>query len=175
MIKHGLKTFKPKMAQIPHSLRLIPQVPWTIVYHSLAEFIDFGKEDVTGWQHVENQGWGAHYYVYPSGTIVESIKPGYMGAHAKGFNENTVGIEIIVPGVLTYQTFTQKILNERWYKLAQVTSVINLSNWLIESTGTIKYATTHSYLDPDRKVDPGNFKYDQLKTFIKLESENMNF
>lgn len=100
-----------RIANIPH--RFIPkwdQYPDTIVIHSLAEFIDFDTVDKTGWRHVDDLGLAAHFYVYPSGAIVQSLDIGKQGAHAKGHNGNTIGIEFIVPGLHTYQSFTKKLM-----------------------------------------------------------------
>ena len=173
-----------RIAHIPHSLYPYPegvmqpnqiQTADTIVVHALAEFIDFGEVDKSGWRHVDDLGWGAHFYVYPSGAIVQSLGTSQMGAHARGYNRSTIGIEFIVPGVHTYQTFVGA-MDQLWMSRAQVDSGIVLINDLVETEKKIKYLTSHRYLDPERKVDPGaGFEYEKFTTLVNLPAENINF
>lgn len=164
-----------KIANKPHSYCGKPQTPNTIVFHALAEYIDFDDVDLTGWEHVNKLGWGAHFYITPSGTIVQSIPMDSMGAHAKGHNMDTIGIEFIVPGLHTYESFT-KAIDQDWVSEAQVQAGIKLVDYIKSRNEKVQYITSHHYLSPERKFDPGKgFPYDRFVNRFGATFKSINF
>jgi N-acetyl-anhydromuramyl-L-alanine amidase AmpD len=59
--------------------------------------MDIGVEEIRRW-HVEENGWtdiGYHYVIRRDGTVEEGRPLARPGAHAKGFNHNSVGIAYV--------------------------------------------------------------------------------
>ena len=168
-----------RIVDMPHSWvtdSLPVTNPNTIVVHAVAEFIDFRHRDQTGWEFIDSLGWGAHYYITPSGTIINSIPEQRMGAHAKGHNEDTIGIEFVVPGLHTIETLTRAMDNPGWMSYAQTEHGILLCNELISRHKNIKYMTSHAHLSPERKTDPGKgFPYPEFIEKVNLKEEHINF
>lgn len=124
------------------------QIPQTGIIHAMGEFIDTDGVDYYATEWLDKLGLSAHFLVTPSGTVIKTRETNQIGWHAKGFNTNSVGIEILVPGLHNYATFLEAIkkpyVSERQYAA------------LIELCRSLKLTwKRHSDLSPDRKFDPG--------------------
>ena len=56
--------------------------------------MDIGAEDIRLW-HVEERGWddiGYHYVIRRCGRVEKGREESVSGAHAKGHNENSIGV-----------------------------------------------------------------------------------
>lgn len=173
-----------KIAQKPHkSYHGKPQSPHTIVLHALAEYIDVDDtEDLSGWEQVDKLKLAVHFYVTPSGVVLQSLPLDTMGAHAKGHNIDTVGIEFLVSGLYTYQSFV-KAIDKPWLTPQQLQAGKELIQHILDKTkkyGTeetsITTLTSHHFIDPDRKFDPGlGFPYGEFREEFKDKIKTINF
>jgi len=133
------------------------QVPDTIVIHAMAEYIDTEPFDMSAYDLLRGMGLSAHFLVTPSGLSLKCCGEQRMCYHAKGHNMNSIGIEILVPGLHTYATFAARIMDTKWcYHQAQWDEAVALVRYLMDawdiSPGCV---VRHSELSPGRKVDPG--------------------
>ena len=148
---------EPRIAQIPseHSQNFNKKQGTIkkIIIHSMGEFIDAESDDFHAKEWLDFLGYAAHFLVCPSGIIIQTLPTNIMGAHAKGHNWETIGIEFLVPGMHTYGTFLKRIENP-YLTEEQLQAGIHLAAWLKEQHSKAEI-TSHQILDPDRKYDPG--------------------
>lgn len=138
------------IATIPSKYHGGKQNPTKVVIHSMGEYIEAGDQEYFAKDFLDLLGYAAHYLICPSGVIIQCIGNDYMGAHAKGHNEGSIGIEILVPGVWEYETFKERIKTP-YMTGDQYTAAIELCRTL----RTLNFVR-HSDIDPSRKVDPGD-------------------
>ena len=100
-----------------------PQVPSRIIVHAMGEFIR-----------------------YPDGSVLSAW-------HARGFNQHSLGVEVLVAGEYDYASFLARI-KEDWTTPEQLAETVRLCrSW--RDTWGIEQVDRHSDVDPDRKKDPG--------------------
>ncbi|MEQ8554562.1 MAG: peptidoglycan recognition family protein [Cyclobacteriaceae bacterium] len=128
------------------------QEPDTIVIHAMGEYIDQDVQDYHAREWLDKLGLSTHYMICPSGVIIQTREIDQIAWHAKGFNLNSIGIEFLVPGLHTYETFLEAIKDE-YLTAAQLEQGIALCKSLRKQG--IKKITRHDELDPERKMDPG--------------------
>ncbi len=140
------------------------QTPKRIIVHAMAEYIHINekdadelnieKRDYHAVEWLKVLGLSAHAFAIPSGLIIESRRPDQGAWHAKGHNEDTLGIEFLVPGLHDYVSFVEAIkktyLTNKQYQAGKA--------WVLDQikTNEIETIERHSDIDPSRKVDPGN-------------------
>ncbi len=138
--------------------------PDRIVVHAMAEFLDLDPDDQYAHGFLGDRGLSAHVLITPTGTAIRCLQDTEMGAHAKGFNRNSLGIEYLVAGVHTYATFVRVIdsvpaiksgygwLTKAAYGAGRDVIHQWMEKWALDSTKVQR----HSILSPGRKVDPGD-------------------
>lgn len=141
------------------------QVPDTIIVHAMAERIICGPweqengiaqdgEILSPGEYLARAGWSCHVIVHADGTATRHRKDSEGAWHAAGFNKNSLGIEIEVPGEHTGETFLEAIKVPGWPTRASMdTAVTIMRNWL--DMWMIENIQRHSDVDPERKKDPG--------------------
>lgn len=143
------------------------QIPHRIITHCVAEFVDDGTQIQWAPDFETRIGLSAHYYVTPSGVIIQQREDHLMAWHAKGHNENTIGIEWMVPGIHDYESFLQTI-KQKWVGEGQFNAGVALYKRL-SVLHNIEANQRHSDVDPQRKKDPGaGFPWDQLLYVVGL-------
>ncbi|PIB35248.1 hypothetical protein BFP72_07485 [Reichenbachiella sp. 5M10] len=131
------------------------QNPNRLVIHAMAEIIDTEDRDYPADQWLEHLGLSAHFLIQPNGDILKLRHTKTMAWHAKGYNSHSVGIEYLVPGLHTYETFLEAIKTP-WVSPAQWDAGLELSQGIVDYFGiTQDRVNRHSDLSPGRKVDPG--------------------
>lgn len=134
------------------------QTPDTLVIHAMSEYIN----DMYADEFLSSVGLSAHFLLKPNGEFIKLRKTTEVAWHAKGFNTNSIGIEVLVEGSHTYDTFLEKIKTD-WVKPEQYEALIEMSNGIIEHYDLDK-VVRHSDLSPERKKDPGEgFKWQYFK------------
>ena len=120
--------------------------PKKVVIHAMAEFIEGGEGDFFAKDLLDNLGLSAHYLICPSGVVIQ-CRGDYEGAyHAKGHNKDSIGIEILVPGIHTYGTFIERIKTP-YHTGEQYTSLVKLCR----EYKRLPFVR-HSDIDPERIV-----------------------
>lgn len=152
--------------------RLLPhgggaQTPDRIVVHAMAYQLDTKDGRLYAASFLDRVvKLSAHILVAPDATPIRCRRDDQVAWHAKGFNTNSLGIEVLVPGVYNYDTFLRAI-DEPWVRQRQFNMVAGVirhwrDKWGIDfEPGEID---RHSDVDPDRKHDPGEgFPWDKLR------------
>jgi len=144
-----------------------------IVIHAMGEFIDTEERDYHAPDFVTKIGLSVHKYITPSGVILKQRDDHSVAYHARDFNSGSLGVELLVPGLHTYETFLNKIKTVDWMSNIQFRSLVEvISDWTNEFRG-IKEIKGHDQLSPGRKFDPGPyFDYELLFKETKFFSQS---
>lgn len=144
--------------------------PKKIVIHAIGEYLDASEDkDFHCIDYLDSIGLCAHFFITPTGTIIQSLNSNEMGSHAKGHNIDSIGIEFMVAGNHTYSSFQKTIMNEDWLVKEAYDAGIQLCNSLIDIYKDISEVVTHHELSPDRKIDPGKmFPMEKFKSDLCL-------
>jgi N-acetyl-anhydromuramyl-L-alanine amidase AmpD len=124
---------------------------------------DVDVEDVRGWHKA--RGWrdvGYHYFIKRDGTIQEGRHIGDIGAHARGYNNRSIGI--CYAGGVDEDNRPEDNRTD-----AQKESMITLIRQLKSTHGTIKEVFGHRDLAGVRKACPS---FDAMKEFNEQPKED---
>lgn len=125
-------------------------VPKRIVIHAMGEFVG-GMFAPDFLRSVE---LSAHALVTPSGVIIRTREDNQGAYHAASHNVDTLGVEILVPGVHDYSTFLNTIKDDWVTPQAFVATCELVRGW--RNQHGIDTIVRHSDIDSDRKYDPGD-------------------
>ena len=122
--------------------------------HAMGEYIRDGGKIMPAADFIFKIGLSAHTLITSYGDRVR-LRADNQGAwHAKGFNTNSLGIEFLVPGIHTYDTFLQAIKQPYLTDKAHAEGLRQVREWI--DLHDIKSIDRHSDVDPARKKDPGD-------------------
>lgn len=142
------------------------QIPHQIITHAVGEFVvdpDRGTHWAPDYETI--LGLSAHYYITPSGVVIQQREDHKKAWHALGNNDGTIGIEWMVKGVHDYGTFLHKI-KEDWVTEDQFNAGVELYKQIM-GNHSIEINQRHSDVDPRRKKDPGSgFPWEALLNVI---------
>lgn len=143
--------------------------PKMIVVHCMGEYVkDVDGDFIFAPRLLENMGLSAHAMVAPDGKIYRCREDNEGASHAKDFNTDSLGIEILVAGQHDYASFTKAIKTD--YVTAQQwdAAVWQVREW-VRLYGITKIVR-HSDLSPSRKIDPGSgFPWGKFLAAVKKE------
>lgn len=147
------------------------QFPTRVIVHAMAEYIDldaqtaarFGLE--AGPLHallfLQAARLSAHALVTPSGSVLLTREDTHQAWHARGHNQNTLGVEFLVPGAHNYSSFLDAIKSDYVTDEAYNAGLELVREWT--DAFDIREVTTHRDVDPKRKQDPGDgFPFDRF-------------
>jgi len=150
-------------AYIPHGGSY--QEPDTIIIHSMGEFINDGTQTQHAVAFLNEYKLSAHALIAPDGEIFHCRAPNEIAWHARGYNKGSIGIEFLVQGEHTYQTFIESIKSPYLTDKQLASGVALCKQWINEYN--IKEILRHSDISPGRKVDPGNgFPWEYFLTLL---------
>jgi len=135
--------------------------PEIIVVHAMGEYIKDGKQ-YTARDFLEKLGWSAHVMIHPNGdrTVCRDDSQGafHAGRDKNGVdrNKNSLGIEILVPGVHDYGTFLEAIKRDYCSTEAFKSAASQVREWMNMHDISADEVYRHSDLSPGRKLDPGS-------------------
>ena len=129
------------------------QTPNRIVLHAMGEYIKTETGEQHAYDFLKNTGLSAHALICPDGTILKCREDNQGAYHARGFNKDSLGVEFLVQGVHTYDSFLKAIGKPYLTFEQHVSGVELLRQWCF--THAISLIDTHSALSPGRKQDPG--------------------
>lgn len=150
----------------PHEGEPTPENnPTMIIVHAMAYQIDWEGERLYAASFLDRLGLSAHILVAPGGERIRCREDDRIAWHAKGYNVDTLGLEVLVPGVYGYSQFTQRIA-EPWADNAQLReTAAQIREWC--ATYDIHQVRGHNHVDPERKVDPGRgFQWGRLMAYL---------
>lgn len=142
--------------------------PTMIVIHAMAEYVlgDEGEDFDHAPDFLERMGLSAHVLAAPDGTLYRCREDLEGAYHARGFNTDSLGIEVLVPGRHDYGSFVRAI-GGQWVSNAQYAAVVEQCREWMRLYG-ITHVVRHCDLSPGRKVDPGaGFPWDRFLADLK--------
>jgi N-acetyl-anhydromuramyl-L-alanine amidase AmpD len=136
--------------------------PKMIVVHAMAEHVG----DAWAPDFLDASGLSAHAMVTPDGNIIRCRMDNEGAYHAKGFNKDSLGVEVLVRGRHDYGSFAAAI-SKPWCDGDQYSAVVKVvRDWML--LHDIDKVVRHSDLSPGRKIDPGTgFPWDQFLADLK--------
>lgn len=141
-----------------------PQNPIRIIVHSMAEYLIHEGKKMHAPDFINAIGLSAHAFVCPDGQVIRQREDTEGAWHAKGWNKDSLGVEILVPGTWEYGPWLEEIKTP-WCNHVQFYAAAGVvAQWA--RRWSIMDIRRHSDVDPDRKYDPGaGFDWD---TFLEL-------
>ncbi len=135
--------------------------------------------------HYPESGTGnsGHFYVERNGCIESWVPLDRVAHHVKGFNERSVGIELVNHGRYPDWYDSRHQGMHEAYAAEQIESLANLLEWLTAELPGLRWVAGHEELDTGmipasddpkqsvrRKLDPGpRFPWGQLLKAVKLQ------
>ncbi len=98
--------------------------------------------------------YSAHKVVTPTGAVIQCRDDFDVAWHALGFNQDTLGIEFLVPGEHTYGSFLEAMKTDYLTIQAYNAGLEQILAWL--ERYDIAEIVGHRDVDPRRKHDPGD-------------------
>jgi len=140
--------------------------PYMIVVHSMGEYVkDVNGEFIFAPRLLENMGLSAHVLVAPSGKIYRCREDSEGAYHAKDFNTDSLGIEILVSGQHDIASFAKAIKTDYVTRPQWDAAVWQCREWIKKHN--ITKIVRHSDISPSRKIDPGaGFKFLAFKKAV---------
>lgn len=144
------------------------QTPRRIIVHSMGELIDDGTDKLHAINFLKKLGLSAHILVAPNGDVIRCREDNQGAWHAKGFNTDSLGIEILVPGVHDYASFLEAIKTD-WCTPEAFKSAVEMCRHWMDKYGRMSM-DRHSDVDPERKYDPGSgFDWHEFQRRVRDE------
>lgn len=129
--------------------------PKRIVVHSMAEYI-MDPHPIHAPEFLDGYGYSAHALVAPNGDIYLCRDDDERAWHARDYNRDSLGIEILVPGEHNYASFVETIKHDHWCPDEAFDAAVQaVRNWMEGHGIPASKVDRHSDLSPGRKVDPG--------------------
>ena len=134
-----------------------PLVPERVIVHAMGEYIkDDDGQVYYAVEWLKKLKCSAHILVAPDCTIIRCRQNNDEAIHAFGCNNDSLGIEFLVPGTHNYGTFL-KAIKKPYLKQGQLEGAIEFvrKEW-VEGLGILNYEE-HRKADPRQiKKDPGD-------------------
>ena len=155
------------------------QHPHTIIVHAMGEHIltKHGKggeylyaPDFLEWMCRSGKPRSVHAMAAPDGTIIRCRQDNEGAFHAKGFNTDSLGIEMLVAGRHDYGTFARAIAAPYLTHAQYAAGLEQCREW-VRLYG-ITRILRHSDVSPGRKIDPGaGFPWERFLADIERNEE----
>lgn len=146
---------------MPTEYRRIPNgfhgnQPRRIIVHCIAAEIDYQDARLDAVDFLRRIGLSYHAMVTPAGTLIHCREDNEGAYHAKGHNENTLGLGIQVPNAYNIAQLKERV-QSAWLSADQF---LTASQWVRDKMRRHEIdrdlVKRHSDLDPERRwYDPG--------------------
>lgn len=132
------------------------QTPNRIIVHAMGEFVmaDGGDSYDYAPEFLERMKLSAHALVAPDGTVIRCRLDNEGAYHARGFNVDSLGIEMLVAGQHDYGSFVGAIAQPYLTDAQYAAAVAQCREWVQKHK--ITRIDRHSEVSPGRKLDPGS-------------------
>ncbi len=107
---------------------------------------EYGEREI----HASGTGNSGHYYIDRDGSIHVFVRPERVAHHTRGYNERSVGIELVNTGRHPDWLDSRRQEMAEPYPDAQVESLVALLRRLRHDIPSLEYIAGHEDLDRDR-------------------------
>ena len=149
----------------------MPITPKGIIVHSMSEYLMWKGKKLYAKDFLKELGLSVHGFIKPDGTYDKMISSPAKAFHAgkslhegvSGLNSHYLGIELLVPGVNDYGSFSKKINQKGTYSKAQFDTTVEVFKyWMKQYNIPASKVVRHSDVSGDHvrgkgkgKTDPG--------------------
>ena len=142
-----------------------------IVWHCMSEIIDADGAYYYSVNYLSILGLSAHAMITPSGVVIRCRKDSQTAYHAKGHNDMSLGVEVLIPGCHNYGEFLKAIKKPYMTHVQKVALYELFQSWCRKYNLSRADICRHSDLSPN-KFDPGSgADWSQLEDAYRLENE----
>ena len=150
----------------------MPIQPKGIIVHSMSEYLMWKGKKLYAKDFLKELGLSVHGFIQPDGTYDKMISSPAKAFHAgkslhegvSGLNSHYLGIELLVPGVNDYGSFSKKINQKGTYSKAQFDTTVEVFKyWMKQYNIPASRVVRHSDVSGDHvrgkgkgKTDPGS-------------------
>ena len=150
----------------------MPIRPKGIIVHSMSEYLMWKGKKLYAKDFLKELGLSVHGFIKPDGTYDKMISSPAKAFHAgkslhegvSGLNSHYLGIELLVPGVNDYGSFSKKINQKGTYTQAQFNTTVEVFKyWMKQYNIPASRVVRHSDVSGDHvrgkgkgKTDPGS-------------------
>ena len=150
----------------------MPIQPKGIIVHSMSEYLVWKGKKLYAKDFLKELGLSVHGFIKPDGTYDKMISSPAKAFHAgkslhegvSGLNSHYLGIELLVPGVNDYGSFSKKINQKGTYSKAQFDTTVEVFKyWMKQYNIPASRVVRHSDVSGDHvrgkgkgKTDPGS-------------------
>lgn len=145
---------------LPYEPRLqarpVSQVDLVVIHCTelpdLALAREYGEREL----HASGTGNSGHYYIDRDGSIHEFVRPDRTAHHTRGYNERSVGIELVNAGRYPDWLDSRRQTMDEPYTDAQVDSLVSLLAYLRREIPSLEFIAGHEDLDQGRVPSSDN-------------------
>jgi len=145
---------------LPYEQRLEarPLASVDLVVIHCTELPDLALAREYGQREIYDSGTGnsGHYYIDRDGSIHVFVKPERVAHHTKGYNERSVGIELVNAGRYPDWLDSRRQSMDEPYTDAQVDALLALLHHLRREIPSLEFIAGHEDLDQDRVPSSDN-------------------
>ena len=150
----------------------MPIRPKGIIVHSMSEYLMWKGKKLYAKDFLKELGLSVHGFIKPDGKYDKMISSPAKAFHAgkslhegvSGLNSHYLGIELLVPGVNDYGSFSKKINQKGTYTQAQFNTTVEVFKyWMKQYNIPASRVVRHSDVSGDHvrgkgkgKTDPGS-------------------
>jgi len=150
----------------------MPIQPKGIILHSMSEYLMWKGKKLYAKDFLKTLGLSVHGFIKPDGTYDKMVISPNKAFHAgkslheglSGLNSHYLGVELLVPGVNDYGSFTKKIQQKGTYSKKQFDTTVEVFKfWMKKFNIPASRVVRHSDVSGDHvrgkgkgKTDPGN-------------------
>jgi N-acetylmuramoyl-L-alanine amidase len=103
-------------------------------------------------------GNSGHYYIDRDGSLHEFVAPDRIAHHTRGYNERSVGIELVNAGRYPDWLDSRRQAMDEPYTDAQVEALLGLLAHLVATLPALEFIAGHEDLDQTRVVSSDNLE-----------------
>lgn len=150
----------------------MPIQPKGIILHSMSEYLMWKGQKLYAKDFLKELGLSVHGFITPDGKYDKMIASPGKAFHAgkslhegvSGLNSHYLGVELLVPGVNDYASFSKKIEEKGTYSKAQFDTTLEVFKyWMKQYNIPASRVVRHSDVSGDNvrgvgkgKTDPGS-------------------
>ena len=150
----------------------MPIQPKGIILHSMSEYLMWKGKKLYAKEFLKELGLSVHGFIKPDGTYDKMIVSPNKAFHAgkslheglSGLNSHYLGVELLVPRVNDYGSFSKKINQKGTYSKKQFDTTVEVFKfWMKKFNIPASRVVRHSDVSGDHvrgkgkgKTDPGN-------------------